>query len=340
MRRWQDRVEWQDEIADAGNVATIVGGLFTGTTLFASFLGGMVALFAPCCISVMLPAYFATGFGRRVRLVLMTFVFAAGLATIVLPIALGAAGIGSGVQAHHTLIFGAGGLMMLGLGVFTLAGGKLVLPMPGMRPASGRGPVAVYSLGLFAGVASSCCAPVLAGVIALSGLSGSYMVALAIGVVYVFGMVFPLFTLALVWDRFNWGESRLLRGRTMRVRVGARHVSVHSTALLSGGLLVGMGLFTLVFAAQGKSMRSSGGWQTTLSARLQHYAHVATVWAGNVPGWLSAIAVVGALAGLGWIALDQATRPDDPPPDELPEDANEQDDPRPDWQRAKSGSAS
>jgi len=313
-----------------------VGGLFTGTTLFASFLGGMVALFAPCCISVMLPAYFATGFGRRVRLVLMTFVFAAGLATIVLPIALGAAGIGSGVQAHHTLIFGAGGLMMLGLGVFTLAGGKLVLPMPGMRPASGRGPVAVYSLGLFSGVASSCCAPVLAGVIALSGLSGSYMVALAIGVVYVFGMVFPLFTLALVWDRFNWGESRLLRGRTMRVRVGARHVSVHSTALLSGGLLVGMGLFTLVVAAQGKSMRSSGGWQTTLSAWLQHNAHVATVWAGSLPGWVSAIVVVGALAGLGWIALDQATRPDDQPREEPPEDPNEQDNQTSDRRRAKS----
>src|SRR6266568_919118 len=123
-----------------------MSGLLTGTTLFASFLGGMVALFAPCCISVMLPAYFATSFGRRLRLVLMTFVFAAGVATIILPIALGAAGIGSVVQDHHTLIFGAGGLMMLSLGVFTLAGGRLALPMPGMRPASGRGPLAVYSL--------------------------------------------------------------------------------------------------------------------------------------------------------------------------------------------------
>lgn len=293
-----------------------MGGFLTGTTLFASFLGGMVALFAPCCISVMLPAYFATSFGRRLRLVLMTFVFAAGVATIILPVALGAAGLGSVVQAHHTLIFGAGGLMMLGLGAFTLAGGKLALPMPGMRPVSGRGPTAVYSLGLFSGVASSCCTPVLAGVIALSGLSGSYMVALSIGVAYVFGMVFPMFMLALVWDRFNWGESRLLRGRTLRLRAGGRHASVHSTALLSGGLLVGMGLFTLVVAAQGKSMQGSGGWQGSLSAQLQHYAHVATVWAGDVPGWVSAAAVAAALLGLGWVALNQATSPTPNPPKE------------------------
>ena len=36
-----------------------------GTALLVSFLGGVVALLAPCCVSVMLPAYLATGFRRR-----------------------------------------------------------------------------------------------------------------------------------------------------------------------------------------------------------------------------------------------------------------------------------
>ncbi len=39
--------------------------LLLGTTLFASFLGGVVALLAPCCVSVMLSAYFASTFQRR-----------------------------------------------------------------------------------------------------------------------------------------------------------------------------------------------------------------------------------------------------------------------------------
>jgi len=41
--------------------------LLFGTTLLASFLGGVVALLAPCCVSVMLPAYLATGFRSRGR---------------------------------------------------------------------------------------------------------------------------------------------------------------------------------------------------------------------------------------------------------------------------------
>jgi hypothetical protein len=124
----------------------------------------------------------------------------------------------------------------------------------------------------------------------------------------------------------------------VRLRVGRRQVSVHSTALVSGGLLVGMGLFTLVIAAQGKSMRSSG-WQASLSAQLQHYAHVATIWAGDAPGWVSAAVVAAALLGLGWIALNQATAPPQPP-DHPPEDPNEQDEhPPSDWQSAQSGTA-
>jgi hypothetical protein len=42
-----------------------MGELLVGTTLLVSFLGGMVALLAPCCVSVMLPAYLATGFRHR-----------------------------------------------------------------------------------------------------------------------------------------------------------------------------------------------------------------------------------------------------------------------------------
>jgi cytochrome c biogenesis protein CcdA len=44
--------------------AAVMGEILLGTTLLASFLGGVVALLAPCCMSVMLPAYLSTGFRR------------------------------------------------------------------------------------------------------------------------------------------------------------------------------------------------------------------------------------------------------------------------------------
>src|SRR5713226_2729594 len=57
--------------------------IFFGGSVVAAVVAGMIALFAPCCISVMLPAYFASSFQNRRVLVAMTFVFAAGIATVI-----------------------------------------------------------------------------------------------------------------------------------------------------------------------------------------------------------------------------------------------------------------
>lgn len=274
--------------------------LLVGGTLLASFLGGMVALFAPCCISVMLPAYFATSFRRRRELVSMTFVFAMGVGAIILPIAFGASGISRLISGHHTPVFLAGAGLMLAMGVATLAGWKAPLPMLAMRARAERGPAAVFALGAFSGVASACCAPVLAGVVALSGAASSFPVASAVGVAYVFGMVLPLFVIALLWDRFDWGSSRLLQGRVFRV--AGR--DVQAAALAAGLLLIGMGVLTFFLALTGPSMPRRG-WQVSLDVRLQHYAHNVTSALSGVPGWVVAVALAAALVGLGWVAVEQ-----------------------------------
>ncbi len=198
------------------------GGVVYGGSVLAATVAGAVALFAPCCISVMLPAYFASSFHNRRLLVAMTFLFGAGVATVVLPIALGAAVLQRLLVGQHTLIWLAGGALLLGLGGYTLAGGQLRLPMPGRsaQTKGGPGPLAVWSLGVFSGVASACCAPVLAGVVALSGLAASFGRALGLGAAYVFGMVAPLFVLALWWERRDWQASRLFRPRSFTFRVG------------------------------------------------------------------------------------------------------------------------
>src|SRR5207253_8191879 len=102
--------------------------IFFGGSVLAAIIAGAIALFAPCCISVMLPAYFASSFQNRRRLVAMTFVFAGGIATLVLPITLGASILLRLVTANHTPLYIGGGLLMLGLGLYTLAGGRIDVP--------------------------------------------------------------------------------------------------------------------------------------------------------------------------------------------------------------------
>jgi len=285
------------------------GGVFYGGSVLAATVAGAIALFAPCCISVLLPAYFASSFQNRRLLVAMTFLFGAGVATVVLPIALGAAVVQRLMVSAHTPIYLAGGTLLLALGAYTLAGGELRLPMPG-RPAKARtgartGPVAVYSLGVFSGVASACCAPVLAGVIALSGLAASFARALGLGLAYVFGMVAPLFVLSLLWERYDWQATGPFRPRSFTWRLGGLRRAISGTSLAGGVLLAAMGAAATWVAFAGTPMASPGGWQARLSARLQHAGAVLTHALGWVPGWLTAL-VLAALTGLlGWRALRQ-----------------------------------
>lgn len=225
---------------------------------------------------------------------------------MILPIAFGASWLSRVIIGRHTVVFLAGGALMLVLGGAMITGWKLPLPMPGMQARRGRGPGTVFALGAFSGTASACCAPVLAGVVALSGAAGSFSVALAVGVAYVFGMVIPLLGIALLWDRYDWGSSRLLRGRTITLRAFGRVRLVHSTSLVSGLVLIAMGILVVALAFTGTAM-PRGGWQAELTARLQHYAKVVLSWVDAVPGWATTAAVFSALGLLIWKAMGQAT---------------------------------
>lgn len=270
--------------------------LFSGAILTA-FLGGVVALFAPCCISVMLPAYFAGSFHRRSQLVAMTLVFAAGIATIIIPIGLGASVISRLLVTDHHWIFAVGGIAMLIGGVAMIAGWKFMLPMPGRRENGGRGVGATYSLGVFSGAASACCAPVLAGVATLAGAAGSFPIALAIGTAYVFGMVAPLAALALLWDKRDWGSTRLFGGWGVTLRVGRWRHRVAGPSLLAGGMLAGMGILTIALAVRGPSMALTG-WRLSFTAWLNHIAAVIEHHLRWLPGWAGLLILAAALTSL------------------------------------------
>lgn len=272
--------------------------LLLGGSAVAAVVAGTIALLAPCCFSVMLPAYLAGSVQNRRMLLVMTFVFAAGVATIILPLALGAVALRRLLIEGHAYVYVGGGIVVLALAGFTLAGGELRLPLPGRAPGARRGPFGVYTLGAFSGVASSCCAPVLAGVLALAGVTGSAAGAAGLGLAYVFGMVAPLFALALVWDR--WGErlGRLFRPRTFTWRAGPLRREVSGSGLASGLLLAAMGAGMVWAGLAGQVMPTGDGWQATLTLALQRTGRAVTDALAWLPGWTGALLVA---AGVAWL---------------------------------------
>lgn len=279
-------------------------GVLFGTVLLASFLGGLVALLAPCCVSVMLPAYLATGLGRRSDVLGATLVFAAGVATVIVPIGVGATALSALVSGHHFAVFSLGGLAMMAGGVAVLAGWKPRLPMPvGRAGRDGTGVMPVYLLGVFSGAASSCCAPVLAGIAVLSGAAGSFPVTVTISLTYVAGMVAPLALMAVLWERRDWSSSRLLHGREYTLRLLGIRRRITLGTLISGLLLVAMGALTVVIAFTGPGMGNSG-WRIRLAADLQHWAAVLTRALGWLPGWAFALLLAALIA----VIIRQARR--------------------------------
>ena len=269
--------------------------LFGGSVVTA-MIAGTVALLAPCCVSVMLPSYFASAFHNRRLLVAMTFVFGAGVATVILPIALGAAVLRRAIFGQHTAVYLVGGGLLVALGLYTLAGGRLRIPTPGGRSSPRTGPLGVYSLGVFSGVATSCCAPVLAGIVALSGITSSFVASLSLGLAYVFGMVAPLFGAALAWERFGDRLEPFTRPRTITYRIGRFRRTVSGTAIASGVLLIVMGLVAGWIGLHPDTM-GNHGWQATVTARVQHYGHVVTDALRWLPGWF-AIVILALLVAL------------------------------------------
>jgi cytochrome c-type biogenesis protein len=274
-----------------------VADVLFGTTLLASFLGGLIALLAPCCVSVMLPAYLSTGFRHRGGVVPATLVFAAGVATVILPIGLGATVLSALLVSEHVWVFSVGGLLMMVAGAATLAGWKPNLPMPGARAAKQGSCGSAFLLGAFSGAASACCAPVLAGVAVLSGAAGSFPMALAVGGAYVGGMVAPLALVAVLWDKRRERASRILTDRQLRLRLGQWRRDIALGTALSGFLMIAMGMLAMVLAFTGSGM-PSGGWQTELSAWLQHVSSVALQSLSWVPGWAVLAVLLGGLGVL------------------------------------------
>ncbi|MFE7516647.1 cytochrome c biogenesis CcdA family protein [Streptomyces sp. NPDC057540] len=260
----------------------------SGIGYFAAFLGGLLALLSPCS-ALLLPAFFAYSIDTRAKLVARTGILYAGLATTLVP--LGAAGSLAGrfFYGHRDLLVTTGGWLIIGLGVLQILG--LGFTSRRIAEASGRirptSALSVYALGLVYGLAGFCAGPILGSVLTVAALSGSPAYGGLLLAVYALGMAVPLFVLALLWDRYDLGRRRWLRGRPLRIG----RFEVHSTSLLSGLFFLALGTLFLVFDG---TTALPGLLSVDDSFAVEERV---AVLGRSVPDWALLAGVVAAVAG-------------------------------------------
>jgi cytochrome c biogenesis protein CcdA len=210
----------------------------------AALAGGVLALFSPCS-ALLLPSFFGYAFRDPRRLLARTGVFYLGLCTTLVPLGAGSAMVSRLFYGERELLITIAGSLIIAFGVAQIIGfgfsSGLAQRLQG-RFSGRTNTVSVFALGAVYGFAGFCSGPILGAVLTVAATGGPMRGALLLAV-YALGMAGPLFVLALLWDRYDLGKKRWLRGRT----VSLGPVRVHTTSTLSGLLFIAIGIVFLLY---------------------------------------------------------------------------------------------
>ena len=231
---------------------------FLGASVLASFLGGMLAFMAPCCVSFLFPAYFARAFREKSKIFKMTFIYFLGLALVLVPIGLGVTALSLTISRYHNEVFIIGGVFLIILAVMTIFGKTIPMPFKPKSPDLKKSdPLSIFLLGVLSGGASACCTPVLVGVLTITALSGTFLYALLLSLTYVLGMVTPLFILSYFWDKYDFSKAKWLQGKVFRWKMLGKDFYLHTSHLIAAIILAAMGILVIVLATTGRTWTST-----------------------------------------------------------------------------------
>lgn len=277
--------------------------LLLSASLVAAFIAGMAALFAPCCITVLLPAYFASIFRERRKVFLMTFIFFLGILAVFLPIGFGAAALGQFFSTYHNTIFGVGGVFLIAMGIVLLTGIHVSVPWSVSPTLKKHNAFSVFVLGIFSGIATTCCAPVLAGVLALAALPASILWGGIYTLSYVFGMVAPLFIISLFLDKVDFAEKfRKTFHKRIAYALLGKKFNIAVSELVSGLTFLAMGILISYLALTNRLFVHSD-YQVTVNIFLTNILTAVNGLVQAVPEYVWAILVLLAVGLIVYFAI-------------------------------------
>lgn len=207
--------------------------------LAGALAGGVLTLLSPCSV-MLLPAFFAYAFAAPGRLLARTWVLYLGLLATLVPLGMLAGGLGALLSGHRGLLTVIAAVVVIVLGVLQVVG----VGLPGIEQTAAldaNSVVSVFLLGTVYGLAGACAGPVLGSVLALAGSGGAPLYGGLVLAVFAFGMVVPLFLLALAWERVPVVRA-LVRPRTLRIGP----LQTTWTQVVTGLAGIGLGILLLV----------------------------------------------------------------------------------------------
>ena len=256
--------------------------LLISASFIAAFFAGIAALFAPCCITVLLPTYFASIFKQRSTIFLMTFVYFLGLLAVFMPIGLGASAVTQLFSAYHNIIFTFGSLFLILLGLTLVLGFQFSFPILVHPQLKNSGFLSVFALGVFSGIATTCCAPVLAGVLTLAALPASFLLGGAYTLAYVLGMVIPLFVLSMFLDKNKFTQKFFTFRKTVSYSIFGKKIRLTLSNLFSGVMFLVLGV-VIAYLALTNNLVTHAFYQISINVYLTRFIQFIGTYTKIIP---------------------------------------------------------
>ncbi|HLC64546.1 MAG TPA: cytochrome c biogenesis CcdA family protein [Candidatus Nanoarchaeia archaeon] len=217
-------------------------------TFLIAFLGGILSFLLPCTIAI-LPAYFAYTFETKKELTKKTLLFFLGFSLVFVTLGIIAGLLNKGLdqlRVNYEFLIIAAGFILILLGAMIISGRGIPILSVNRKPNPSNFGIFVWgillSIGWFA-----CLGPILAGILLMAALVGGIFKSALLLFFYALGIFVPFFLVSVFYDKWNLGSSALIRGREFEFKFLGRKFSVHSSNLLSGILLIFLGLIFIFF---------------------------------------------------------------------------------------------
>jgi len=223
------------------------------TLALPALLAGVFSILSPCSLPIVL-GYFSVAFQeRRERIGLVTVAFLAGVGTTMTVLGASFTALGSFAIEYQETLAVIGGALVIGFGVMTLLGKGFTGLKLSRRGGFGAGAAYLYGL-VFALGWTTCVGPILGSILTMllaEGSTTSGALSLVAGgslsLIYVLGLGLPimLLVMALRGGSSHRDVASRLRGRSFSVSAAGRTLHLHTTAVVSGLLLIGLGMLLL-----------------------------------------------------------------------------------------------
>ena len=221
--------------------------LASSITFLLAFFAGLISMTSPCGIAL-LPTFFSVAFKNRKKAILMTSAFSLGLLIAFTIFGLIAGFLGNFFNTYKLTFAVVSGFILVFFGILLFFNIGLTIFNFKLDYRKGQSFFSVAVLGFFFGVGwTPCVGPILVGILVLAANAATVLNGTLMLLFYGIGIVAPLILLAYFSDKYDWANSKLLRGKTIEFNLFDKKIITHTYNVIGGILLLIIGLLMVLF---------------------------------------------------------------------------------------------